>query len=459
MTHDVPDFDPGALEAFIEEYLQLDRKVQRPEGLYSVLSGPREKQYQDSLRYFLDPQKPHGFDETLLETFLECLGVHHHNLQGQHVELETEVQIADAGLDGRIDLVICGGSALSDHPRWAVFLELKVGATEGQNQTPAYAEADRWNFSWFDSDEVAVDRLTDTDYAYLKRDSAEDATADSFQSVAWKAIVETFDRQLQGSLFNYPHRSVVQLTDFIQSLKDTEHMDSPIDESQLSERLDLYFEYSDLIEQVEKANSQFESDFEDLSKYLRSNWETRLRDSYDFEASGWLASPSSNPKWQGLLPAYWDQDPLNSDSTIRLYFRHSPTTDSLRNRTLTFRLRLPPQRHVHTTPQGDGRSFNDVFTSLATTEYAARFNDTIDPETVDEMRLGSASTLFLKEYPLDPQNLSGSYFEQLESAVREFCVDNPELLTLLNEVFQEAYRTVFETYPAGEFSSPLQPKE
>jgi hypothetical protein len=457
MTEDVPDLDPGALEAFIESYLQLDRQVQRPEGLYSVLSGPREKQYQDSLRYFLDPQKPHGFDETLLETFLQCLDVHHHNLRGQHVELETEVQIADAGSDGRIDLVICGGSALSDHPRWGVFLELKVGAKEGRNQTPTYAEADRWNFSWFDSNEVVVDRLTNTDYAYLKRDRSDDATANSFQSVAWKDIVATFDRQ-QSSLFDYPHRSVVQLTDFIQSLKETENMDSPFDESQLSKRLNLYFEYSDLIEQVEKANSQFESDFEDLSEYLRSNWEDRLHESYDFEGSGWLASPSSNPKWQGLLPAYWDQDPLNRDSTIRLYFRHSPTTDSLRNRTLTFRLRLSPHRDVHTTPQGDGQSFNDLFTSLATTEYAGRLDDALATIDIDKTRMGSASALCYKEYPLDPQNLAGSYLEQLDSAVREFCVDNPELLTLLNEIFEQTYQTVFETEPAGEFSGPLVPE-
>jgi len=457
MTEDVPDLDPGALEAFIESYLQLDRQVQRPEGLYSVLSGPREKQYQDSLRYFLDPQKPHGFDETLLETFLQCLGVHHHNLRGQHVELETEVQIADAGSDGRIDLVICGGSALSDHPQWGVFLELKVGAEEGRNQTPTYAEADLWNFSWFDSNEVVVDRLTNTDYAYLKRDRSDDATANSFQSVAWKDIVATFDRQ-QSSLFDYPHRSVVQLTDFIQSLKETENMDSTFDESQLSKRLNLYFEYSDLIEQVEKANSQFESDFEDLSEYLRSNWEDRLHESYDLEGSGWFASRSSNPKWQGLLPTYWDQDPLNRDSTIRLYFRHSPTTDSLRNRTLTFRLRLPPHRDVHTTPQGDGQSFNDLFTSLATTEYAGRLDDALATIDIDKTRLGSASALCYKEYPLDPQNLAGSYLEQLDSAVREFCVDNPELLTLLNEIFEQTYQKVFEAEPAGEFSGPLVPE-
>jgi hypothetical protein len=82
MTKDVPDFGDGTLEAFIEAYLQLDSEVERPDGLYSVLSGPREKQYQDSLRCFLDPQNPHGFDEVLLEAFFECLGIQHHNLRG-----------------------------------------------------------------------------------------------------------------------------------------------------------------------------------------------------------------------------------------------------------------------------------------------------------------------------------------------------------------------------------------
>jgi hypothetical protein len=100
-----------------------------------------------------------------------------------------------------------------------------------------------------------------------------------------------------------------------------------------------------------------------------------------------------------------------------------------------------------------------VFTSLATTEYAGRLDDALTAVGVDETRLGSASALCAKEYPLDPQNLAGSYLEQLDAAVREFCADDPVLLTVLNEVFEQTYRTVFDTEPAGEFPGPLQPKE
>lgn len=63
-------------------------------------------------------------------------------------------------------------------------------------------------------------------------------------------------------------RSVIQFTDFIQSLKETESMDTSIDEDELTDRLNLYFEYSDLIQQVEQANSQFESDFDANPDFL-----------------------------------------------------------------------------------------------------------------------------------------------------------------------------------------------
>lgn len=233
-------------------------------------------------------------------------------------------------------------------------------------------------------------------------------------------------------------------------------MDSPIEEDELNERLHLYFEHSDLIQQVEQANSQFESDFEDVSTYLKDSWVTPLSNKYDFEDSGWKTSRGSNPKWQKILPTYWDQDPLNRDSTIQLFFRHSPTTTQLRNQTLSFRLRLPPQRNVHTEKRHDGQSFNDVFTGKCTSDYAGRIKDSLDGIDVDEFRLGSASALVVKNYPLDPQNLTSSYFEQLDTAVADFCTEPSEFSRLINEVFEETYREVFGKKPDGKFSGGLR---
>lgn len=457
MNDTVYDFDPTELEAFVEDYMALDRRVQRPSGIYSIIPGPREAKYQYTLKYFLDPQKPHGFGYKILKSFLDCIGFHEFNLTNQHIEIDDEVWIGDDAAEGRIDLIICGGSALADHPRWAIFLELKVGADEGDRQTTTYATTETWNFDWFDADQISVDRLDDSKYVYVKRNTADeprDGTGE-FGSVNWSEIVDRFETEIQESIFDYPHRSVIQFTDFIQSVKETEGMDSSIDEDELSERLNLYFEHRDLIQQIEKANSQFESDFEELGTYLRDNWDHQIAKKYDFENSGWTISPSTNPKWQGILPEYWDQDPLDRSSTIKLYFRHSPTTDSLRNQRLTFRLRLPPARNVHTEKLHEGESFNDVFAEKCTSEYSERIHRALEGIDVDETRLGSASTLVEKHYQLDPNNLASSYFGQLDNAVYEFCSKETGFIEIVNAAFEDSYRTVFGEEPEGGFPGYL----
>ena len=458
MADTPPALDRDELERFVQRYMELDRRVQRPKGIYSILRGPRERKYQYTLKYFLDPQKSHGFGYTLLNRFLDLIDLHEFNLPRQHIEIEAEVQIADGDSDGRIDLVICGGRALDDHPDWAVFLELKVGAAEGAQQTTTYATTDAWQFDWFDADEVDVDKLDVTRYVYVKRDIADspnDRTG-TFETLNWTDIVKGFEAETQESLFEYPNRSVIQFTDFIQSLKETEGMDSPIEEDELNERLHLYFEHSDLIQQVEQAKSQFESDFEDVSTFLKDNWENELTKKYDFENSGWQTSSGSSPKWQKILPYYWDQDPLDSRSTIQLYFRHSPTTTQLQDQVLSFRLRLPPQRNVHTTPQHEGQSFNDLFTEKCSSEYAASIERSVNEIGVDKLKLGSASALVVKNYPLDPNNLTSSYFEQLDTAVSEFCTEGSEFPSVINEVFEETYREVFGKEPTGTFRGGLR---
>lgn len=459
MADDFPGLERDELERFVQQYMELDRRTQRPQGIYSILSASREKKYQDSLQYFLNPRKSHGFRYTLLSQFLEYIDFYEFNLPGQHIDIDDEVWIADERVEGRIDLIIAGGSALGDHPRWAVFLELKVGAEEGTEQTLKYAEADTWQFSWFDEDRLEVDDLDSKKYVYLKREAADSPTASTFEAVTWADLVETFEAGTQSSLFEYPNRSVIQFTDFIQSLKETEGMDSAIDENELNERLNLYFEHSDLIRQVEQANSQFESDFDDVSTYLQDNWVDKVVSKYDVEESGWKLSVSSNVEYQKLFPKYWAQDPLNSSSTIQLFYRHSPTTELLRNQTLRFRLRLPPARNVHTQTQGNGRSFNALFAEKCTSKYKDRIHDALTEVGVDDTRLGSASALVVKDYSLDSNNLVGSYFDQLDTAVAEFCGPHSELPVIMNNVFEEVYREVFGEDPAGEFSGCLQESE
>ncbi len=458
MSNEFPEFDRHELEEFIQEYIDLDQEVQRPQEMYSILPGSREAKYQQTLQYFLNPQKPHGFRHTVLAQFLQCLNFHEFNLSGQHIEVDDEIHISGDTGDGRIDLIIAGGSALETHPRWAIFLELKVGASEGTGQTDKYAATDRWDFSWFNTNKLVVDELDSVKYVYLKRAVADDPANEAFETVSWSEIVTGLESGLQGSLVEYPHRSVIQFTDFLRSLKQTENMDSSINETELNDRLTLYFEYSELIEQVERANSQFETDIGNVSSYLKSNWVDKSTQKYDFENCEWKTSTPSRAKYQKILPAYWEQDPIESRTPIQLFYHHAPTAELLKEQTLRFRLRLPPARTVHTESQGDGHSFNELFTTKCQQEYADRIQEALDNIGVSDRRLGSASALAVKDYPLDPNNLTESYFKQLDRAITEFCSQRSELPTVINEVFETVYSSVFDEEPAGAFSGKLPQK-
>lgn len=455
MDEELLELDTERIEEFIDRYLELDRRAQQPYGVFRFLSGHREKKYQQTLKYFLDPHKPHGFTDTLLKQFLSVVGAPKVNVTGHHVEIEEEVHIADADSESRIDLVLCGGQALADHPDWAVFLELKVEADENDNQTPTYATADNWHFTWFDTHEINVNDLDAVTYGYVKKSTAGPPEDDTFDAVSWAAIADTFENRLQGSLFQYPTRSVIQFTDFIQSLQETENMTSPLDEDELTERLKLYFEYDDIIQQVKQARSQFETDFEDLSNHLTARWADTIRDRFDVAGSGWKIRSTDSPEWQGLLPKYWDQEPVDWNSTVALYFRIPTTTEQLRTQKLSIRLRLPPQRKVHKQPVEGDKSFNAVFAKKCTGEYGEAMRAELEKLDVEDRSLGSASALFSKEYDLDPENLVSSYFAQLTTAVDEVCSESTQLLTLVNTAFEQSYEEAFGEPPAGEFAGPL----
>ncbi|WP_227134605.1 PD-(D/E)XK nuclease family protein [Halorubellus salinus] len=455
MGEDGLELDPQRLDEFIDHYLAVESQAKQPSGVFSILSGRRERKYQQTLQYFLDPNKPHGFGTTLLDKFLETVDAPVQHPGSQHIEIEEEVYVADDGSESRIDLIICGGQALADHPEWAVFLELKVGADENQNQTPTYANTKRWQFTWFDNTEITVSDLDEYTYAYIAKFNADPPEDDRFNEVSWEDLADAFEECLDGSLFQYPTRSVIQFTDFINSLQETENMPKPFDEDELSDRLKLYFEYDDVIDQVEQAQRQFETDFDDLSTHLTTHWQDTIQEHFPLEDSGWIIRDADSAKWQGFRPTYWEQNPRDDGGTLELYYHLPPTTETLRNRQLAFHLRLPPQRKLHKRTYEADHSFNNVFTEKASTDYEAKIRGALEEIDDVEIRLGSASTLFTKTYELDPENLVESYLDNATTAVEEFCTDNTELVSLMNTVFEESYEDVFEEAPVGDFSEAL----
>ena len=100
-----------------------------------------------------------------------------------------------------------------------------------------------------------------------------------------------------------------------------------------------------------------------------------------------------------------------------------------------------------------------MFAEKCTTDYEERLHSALTTIGIDERRLGSASALIEKNYKLDPHNLTGSYFDQLEKAIDEFCCADNDLIVAINDVFEQTYQDVFNKEPAGEFPGYLPKRD
>ncbi len=459
---DIED-NTDALESFIERYMKLEKKTERPKNIFSILRGPREGKYQSALAYFLDPAQPHGFKDAILKAFLQLiekksgdpLETYSSRVKNDHIEINTEINIKGEEDDyGRIDLIIAGGPSSKEHPEWAIFIELKAGASEGEEQTNRYANGEYWNFNWFGNNTLNINSLEEYEYVYVRKEREKEAKSGVFESISWADIVRAFEKKIEKGVFDYPHRSVVQFLDFLRSLKEVENMGDEKDKRDLelmNERLRLYFEQKELIEKVEEANRQFQQDFDELADHLHERWEDKLHEVYDFSGSGWTTRQANQRfrEYDKLYPEYWSQQ----DGSLEVFFVHSTTTDSLREGELKFRLRLPPQRNAHKKTNNFGKSFNDLFEEKLNENREELKEVLKDPEGTD-MSLSSAGAILSKRYDLKEEDLYQSYLRNLERGCDEFC-RNEELIKIVNRCFEEAYQEAFGKKPIGEGARSL----
>ncbi len=280
------------LKEFIGQYMELSSDLQQPHDIYSILKyrrdpdrKSRETSYQYTLRYFLDPNKPHGFGKLVLSTFLNLVdekteesfpyGIN-------HIKVDTEVHIRkEEENPGRIDLVIADYDSslnMNEAPNWVLFIELKVAAPEREGQTSNYARADKWNPDWVSGNEEITDR-TKTEYLFVKAGNSNRSynVDESFTEISWAELVGLFSEELTPELMGYPTRSVVQFTDFVHSLREVEEMGTNEAEKNAQEDLvNLYLEKRNIIQKVEEAKGEMDSVMSDYLERLFENWEEEL---------------------------------------------------------------------------------------------------------------------------------------------------------------------------------------
>lgn len=447
------------LNEYVRKYTEWKHRFRRPKSVFSYLGGGMERKFHDALLYFLDPDQPHGFNDQILRAFLtassnEIASLEPDNLLSEtpnrHIEVQKEVSISDDNSTGRIDLVIGGGDEHKDHPKWVVMCELKVGQDISDNQRNNYKKANSWNFSWFGNDSLNVQEPNNLLRILIGKENKLSRTTENsgnksnkFYPVSWKQITAEFKNVMNKNVFDLPQRSVVQYRDLLRTMCEISGNDDQLKQrhwDKTNEFAQFFFENAKHIEHVENAKSTFHHILNDLAENLRKIWTKEMNDEFLIGTEeGWYAERNDDyEKYQWIGPEHWRVEKDNNE--LRLGFVHSTTADALRNKQLSFRLRLPPQRNLHTRKDENDKSFNDHLRgSLKKRKKDIR--GTFDGSTEIDF---DASALLGKTYPLKTTNITEDYVNKLVTACDDFC-GNTELIEVINEAFEEAYEKIYGT--------------
>lgn len=276
------------LETLDHQLQVLDDSGQPPRSFFDVAHVSRsESAWQHTLAYFLTPDESHGFEATILESFLTLVEEHsestfefyEYNLK------DIQVQIEASADTGRPDIVLW----LEDS--WFLCLELKIDATETDAQTERYTNASR-----FGELRTASIPSSGHNFVYLASRHANDPAADDFITITWQQIVEKFSQLFNPGITRNPARSVAQFHDFVHHIQQELYMVS--EQGPNPEKVELAFEHSDTINELKDAADEFIEEYQ-------ASWDRRFEQD---PPAGWTEKWTTirfGNKWGRLMKTDW----------------------------------------------------------------------------------------------------------------------------------------------------------
>ncbi len=405
----------------------LPEVAEPPKSTLRILGSMRaEQKWNTLLAYFLDPSQPHGFGADLLKSFLnkateetdQVVEYYHRDIRS--VRVDTEVTSPE---NNRLDIVIRAPDA------WFVCIESKVDSSEGTQQTQRYVD---------DTHVGSEEKSEFPDgqyYLYLSKEYTSDSTADQFEDLYWRHVVEAFHEELQFSHGQYPERSVNQLKDFLSTIITVTSMEDDDFTQIQKEKIKLLSEYRDDIDELlDAAESLRQRSIEQWPELFRS----QLDD--DLWTDEWTTR--HNPKkWGCIFKHGWYLDDENLEATtkaaethgstgLRLHFNHLiRNKESFARGELTYRLRSPTRVKLR-----------DEFHRLYNSD---RWQEELRP-LLDERGItnkGDKKNYMFKTYEVDQSGLPESYFETLATAFEEHL----PIAEIIDEILNEAVENVEET--------------
>lgn len=391
--------------------------VAPPLGTLSVLDSTRsERAWTRYFAYFIDPTQPHGFGTDVTEQFLDILDNHpksSYQLRSYDLKalrVDREIQSPDRNIP---DIIVRRDG------EWFVCIEMKVDAQEGSTQTRKYV--DDTHLGTQSKQDFPKDGHH---YVYLVQERNPGSIADEFVDINWRSVVEAFEPILTDSRGKYPQRSISQLADFIDTVKQVTGMSEDTYERAQVEKLKLYFEHEKAIEDVEHA-------VRSVWEETRDSWtETFLR---DFRPAEWDESWNCHPTQYGSIyrDSWWlDEDMLPTDTVsidISLSFTHMIRDfESFKNGNLTFELLWNQNNRYRD-------SFIERFNS-------SRWQKRLQPhlQENDIEAIGGPKAFTRKQYTVNKRALPESYFETLQLAFDEHAGIADVVTNILEEIINEA---------------------
>jgi hypothetical protein len=384
----------------------LPEVTEPPKPMLRILGSARaEQKWNTLLAYFLDPSQPHGFNADLLKAFLDKSGqvtgdkIEYYHRDIERVSVETEVRSPQ---NNQPDILIRAPD------EWFICIESKVGSSEGDRQTERYVEdthIGNENKNEYPEDEQY--------YLFLSKRYAPDSSADEFEDISWRDVVDAFQTELNFSHGQHPEGSVNQLKDFLSTIITVTNMEQDDFEQIQKEKVQLLGEHRDDIDELFEAA-------ESLRERAIEQWPELFLNEVDEDlwTDGW-AMRSESKEWGCIFRHGWYLDNQNLEPTtvydetvgdkgFRLHFNHMiRNQESFTEGELVYRLRSPTSV-----------SLRDEFYRLYNSD---RWQQELGP-VLDERGItnkGNKRNYMRKSYDVDQSGLPESYFETLAVAFEE----------------------------------------
>lgn len=460
---------------------------------YGLGSNKRAEEYINRLlRYFLDPEEPHGLQREFLKAFLEGLpdkcdfDEDIHDISDTNVDEQVFVQLAadenpdgDTDRTGRVDLVI------ETPGEWFLMVEIKFWAGEnsvggeGLSQTEFYYELSEREEPWKNEYESGY-------HLYMYPSNESKAVEDEFENWTWESFLsDVFEEFIRVNSPRYPQRTVAQLREFSDDIQEITGMSDQ--EANEREQVELYLDHYEAIESVRDTfNARWERfteewgsmlgkavekagkadgnqwnanvvDYENLNEEVtahldevddRNRWtfvETSYEDSSEEDDPDLWVFRSTHPDWAHIFKYGWwkradtlenriDRD--SPDARVGFVHRMERKQDlAIRDQTLGFNF-----RNMGANPQ----EFIDEFSERFDRHEEEIRRLTPQPEAITGNKGNKIKATY--DIPVGGhETFFEAYIAALTNGFREYAIGNEELVTEIDDLYDET----IEAYKEG----------